>query len=102
RPCAPTRRSSDLQAHLGGLMRIFSEHVGEVYDLQVPGSRDLLDREPIDYRLSRTTGPRLGHRRGQRVDEIRKVQEWYDDRKDTSDSGSGDDSEDRKSTRLNS
>ena len=81
------------QAHLERRMRIFSEHVGDVYDLEVPSHGHLVDGEPIDYRLSRTTGPRLGHRRGQRVDEIRQVQQWHDGRKNAADDGSGNGSE---------
>src|SRR5699024_4546397 len=62
------------RSHLCRRMRMFSELVGVLYDLPVPDARALLEPEPLVKRLSRTTRPRLRHRRGPRVDEIRTVQ----------------------------
>lgn len=67
------------QAHLGRRMDIFSEHVGDVYELRRPDGARPGDGDPIDYRISVTTGPRRGQRRGSRVEEIRKVQHEADE-----------------------
>src|SRR5699024_1466599 len=67
------------QAHLGRRMDIFSEHVGDVYELRRPDGARPGDGDPIDYRISVTTGPPRGQRRGSRVEEIRKVQHEADE-----------------------
>lgn len=69
------------QANLERRMRIFSEHVGDVYDLENPNHGVTVDGDPIDYRLSATTGPRIGVRRGSMVDDLRRVQAERDGRR---------------------
>lgn len=61
------------QSRLERRMRIFSEHVGDVYDLEEPSHGHITDGEPIDYRISATTGPHRGRRRGARVNEIEEI-----------------------------
>lgn len=69
------------QANLERRMRIFSEHVGDVYDLENPSHESTVDGDPIDYRISATTGPRVGVRRGWDIDGLRRVQEERDGRR---------------------
>ena len=69
------------QAQLERRMDLFTEHVGEHYHLdetaEVP-ARSGPDGDPIDYRLSRTTGPRLTGRDSgtrMRMRDLRRVNE---------------------------
>ena len=66
------------QAQLERRMKLFSEHVGDLYRLEetldVPPRRDP-DGDPIDYRLERTTGPRGTKPQRMRMREMRGLNE---------------------------
>ena len=66
------------QAQLERRMKLFSEHVGDVYQLNeelAHASRRGPDGEPIDYRISATTGPRRRGNTGMRMRDLRKVRD---------------------------
>ena len=70
------------QAQLERRMKIFSEHVGDVYHLDdeqhVSGGRSH-DGDPIDYRISATTGPRRPGMTGLRMRDLRRVNDERSD-----------------------
>ena len=63
------------QAQLERRMKLFSEHVGDLYHLDEAEGADRLtpDGEPIDYRIAATTGPRPRNAPGKRMRDLRKV-----------------------------
>ncbi|GAA4105744.1 BCCT family transporter [Enteractinococcus coprophilus] len=63
------------QAQLERRMKLFSEHVGDLYHLDEAEGADRLtpDSEPIDYRIAATTGPRPRNAPGKRMRDLRKV-----------------------------
>ena len=63
------------QAQLERRMKLFSEHVGDLYHLdETEGvDRPTPDGDPIDYRIAATTGPRPRNAPGKRMRDLRKV-----------------------------
>ncbi len=62
------------QAQLERRMNLFTKHVGDRYHLEETPTEPGPDSDPIDYRISATTGPRgRTGRRGMRMRDMRRV-----------------------------